>query len=44
MKIAMEDLKLDELRVIYPGSKAYPLADAIQVLPLESLACVGEKP
>ncbi len=38
MKIAMADLKLDELRVIYPGSKAYPLADAIQVLPLESLA------
>ncbi len=38
MKIAMADLKLDELRVIYPGRKAYPLADSIQVLPLESLA------
>ena len=38
MKIAMADLNLDELRVIYPGRKTYPLADAIQVLPLESLA------
>ena len=38
MKIAMDDLKLDELLVIYPGRKAYPLGDSIQVLPLESLA------
>ena len=38
MKIAMEDLKLDQLLVIYPGRKAYPLGDSIQVLPLESLA------
>lgn len=38
MKIAMNDLKLDELIVIYPGRKAYPLGESIQVLPLESLA------
>ncbi len=38
MKIAMEDLKLDELLVIYPGRKAYPLGESIRVLPLESLA------
>ena len=38
MKIAMDDLKLDELLVIYPGRKAYPLGDSIQVLPLECLA------
>ena len=38
MKIAMDDLKLDQLLVIYPGRKAYPLGDSIQVLPLESLA------
>ncbi len=36
MKIAMDDLKLDELLVIYPGRKAYLLGDSIQVLPLES--------
>jgi len=37
MKIAMEDLKLDELHVIYPGRKAYPLGESIQVIPLASL-------
>ena len=38
MKIAMHDLKLDELLVIYPGKKAYPLGDTIRVLPLAALA------
>lgn len=38
MKIAMDDLKLDELLVIYPGHKAYPLGESIRVLPLETLA------
>ena len=38
MKIAMHDLKLDELIVIYPGKKAYLLDESIRVLPLESLA------
>ncbi len=38
MKISMEDLKLNELHVIYPGTKAYPLGESIQVLPLISLA------
>ena len=38
MKIAIDDLKLDELLVIYPGRKAYPLGESIRVLPLESLA------
>lgn len=38
MKIAMDDLRLDELLVIYPGRKAYPLGESIRVLPLEALA------
>ena len=38
MKIAFEDLKLDELRVIYPGTKSYPLAENITAQPLASLA------
>jgi predicted AAA+ superfamily ATPase len=38
MKIAMEDLKLDELRVIYPGTKGYRLGEGINVEPLASLA------
>jgi len=38
MRIALQDLRLDELRVIYPGSKSYRLADAVSVHPLASLA------
>jgi predicted AAA+ superfamily ATPase len=35
---AMQDLKLDQLTVVYPGERAYPLADRIEVIPLSSLA------
>jgi len=38
MRVALQDLRLDELRVIYPGSKSYQLADAVTVHPLASLA------
>lgn len=38
MKTAIQDLKLDELRVIYPGTKSYPLAENITVTPLASLS------
>jgi predicted AAA+ superfamily ATPase len=38
MRIAMNDLKLDELIVLYPGRKAYPLGESIRVMPLEQLA------
>jgi len=34
MRIAMEDLKLDELYVLYPGSKRYPLAEKVTAVPL----------
>ena len=37
MKIAMIDLKLDEMLVIYPGKKSYTLGQSIQVLPLAAL-------
>jgi uncharacterized protein len=33
MRIALADLKLDRLLVIYPGHKAYPLAPAVDVIP-----------
>ncbi|MEX2606166.1 MAG: ATP-binding protein [Kiritimatiellia bacterium] len=35
MKIAMEDLKLDQLTIVYPGAKRYALAESIHVVPLE---------
>lgn len=34
MRIALTDLKLDELLVAYPGTKRYPLADNVRVVPL----------
>lgn len=38
MRIAMEDLKLDRLAVIYPGEKRYSLANRITVVPITALA------
>lgn len=37
MRIALADLKLDELRVVYPGTKRYPLAKKVTVVPLAEL-------
>ena len=41
MRIALEDLGLDHLVVIYPGLRAYPLADRVSVIPLAQLAQGG---
>ncbi len=38
MQIALSDLKLDELRVVYPGDKPYSLSKQVQVVPLAQLA------
>ena len=35
MHVAMTDLKLDELWVVYPGEFAFPLGDRIEALPLK---------
>ncbi len=37
MRIALADLKLDEVRVVYPGAKRYTLAENVEVLPLAEL-------
>lgn len=37
MQNAFKDLELSRLLVIYPGLQAYPLAENIQAIPLESL-------
>jgi uncharacterized protein len=34
MKIAMEDLRLDELVVVYPGERRYVLAAGVEVVPV----------
>ena len=41
MQIAMEDLQLDRITVLYPGKKRYALSDKIDVVPLLSLADGG---
>mgnify|MGYP003510353138 CR=1 FL=1 len=38
MATAMEDLGLARLAVVHPGTKRYPLADGVEVVPLEALA------
>jgi hypothetical protein len=37
MRIALADLKLDELLVVYPGATRYPLAGNVRVVPLPQL-------
>jgi predicted AAA+ superfamily ATPase len=37
MRIALENLKLDELQVVYPGEKRYTLAKGVEVVPLAEL-------
>ena len=38
LRIALDDLSLDHLVVVYPGARAYPLAERVSVLPLAQLA------
>jgi predicted AAA+ superfamily ATPase len=37
MQIAMHDLRLDALYVVYPGARRYRLSDQIEVVPLEAM-------
>ncbi len=37
MHVALEDLKLDHLHVVYPGTKRYPLHRKVTVIPLEDV-------
>ena len=38
MRIALEDLKLEQLVVLYPGPKEYALAERVRVVPLSRRA------
>jgi len=37
MTIALEDLKLEQIAVIYPGKKAYSLTDKVRAVPFDAL-------
>jgi predicted AAA+ superfamily ATPase len=41
MRIALDDLALHHLTVIYPGDRPYPLADRVSVVPLTAIATTG---
>lgn len=43
MHIALEDLQLDHLFVVYPGEQVYPLAERITAVPIKSLGQAGSK-
>jgi len=38
MRIAMEDLKLEKIAVVYPGKRRYALAENVHAVPLEAVA------
>ena len=37
-RIALDELKLEHLAILYPGSRGYALSDRVTVVPLEALA------
>lgn len=41
IRIALEDLGLDRVVVLYPGEQRYPLADKVEVIPVGELASPG---
>ncbi len=43
MHVALEDLKLEKIFVLYPGSRRFPLAPRIEAVPLVELAGVWEQ-
>ena len=44
MHVALDDLKLDHLWVVYPGSLCYPLSERISALPLREIGSLELKP
>jgi len=38
MRTALEDLKLEQIAVVYPGTKRYSLGERVAAVPLEAVA------
>jgi hypothetical protein len=38
MRIALKDLELDHLLVLYPGAQRFPLSERVEAVPLAALA------
>lgn len=43
MRIALKDLKLDQLFVVYPGDRRYAIADRVEVVPLAEMVETNKK-
>jgi hypothetical protein len=41
MQIALADLALDQIAVVYPGTNRYPLAERVNVVPLQDVVLGG---
>jgi len=41
MRITLDDLHIEQLIVLYPGPKAYSLAERVRVVPIAGLAECG---
>ena len=41
IRIALDDLRLDRVAVIHPGTKRFPLADRVEAVPLDTLVEPG---
>jgi len=40
MRIAVTELSLDHLWIVYPGNEAYPVTEKISALPLKKLESI----
>jgi uncharacterized protein len=41
IRIALDDLELDRVAILYPGAKRYPVSERVEAVPLHSLAHPG---
>jgi len=37
LRIALEDMSLERIAVVYPGARRYPLADQVEAVPLDAV-------
>lgn len=42
IRIALEDLELERVAVLYPGDRRYPIADRVEAVPLAALEGTGQ--
>ncbi len=43
MHVAVEDLSLERLWIVYPGSEKYPVSEQIAALPLQQVDCIVQE-